>query len=99
MRIAVFSDTHGFTAPMVDAVSRFRPDAVFHLGDHDRDTEVLLRQFPEIPLYNVAGNCDLRKSCSVSFRRSRSTTSRATVTSPHWRRMCSRSRLVRSRPF
>ena len=58
MKIAVFSDTHGLTAPMVDAVSRFRPDAVFHLGDHDRDTEVLLRQFPEIPLYNVAGNCD-----------------------------------------
>ena len=58
MRIAVFSDTHGLTSPMADAVSRFRPDAVFHLGDHDRDTEVLLRQFPEIPLYNVAGNCD-----------------------------------------
>ena len=58
MRIAVFSDTHGYTAPMADAVARFRPDAVFHLGDHDRDTEVLLRQFPEIPLYNVAGNCD-----------------------------------------
>ena len=58
MRIAVFSDTHGYTAPMADAVARCRPDAVFHLGDHDRDTEVLLRQFPEIPLYNVAGNCD-----------------------------------------
>ena len=62
MRIAVFSDTHGLTSPMVDAVSRSRPDAVFHLGDHDRDTEVLLRQFPEIPLYNVAGNCDFSGS-------------------------------------
>ncbi len=59
MRIAVFSDTHGVTAPMLDAVSRFRPDAVVHLGDHDRDTAGLLSLFPEIPLYSVAGNCDL----------------------------------------
>ena len=58
MKIAVFSDTHGVTRPMADAVARCRPDAVFHLGDHDRDTAVLLRDFPEIPLYGVAGNCD-----------------------------------------
>ena len=58
MRIAVFSDTHGLTRPMVDAVTRCRPDAMIHLGDHDRDTAVLLRSFPEIPLHNVAGNCD-----------------------------------------
>ena len=58
MKIAVFSDTHGVTRPMLDAVSRCRPDAVFHLGDHDRDTVALLKRFPEIPLYNVAGNCD-----------------------------------------
>ena len=58
MKIAVFSDTHGVTDPMVDAVLRSRPDLIFHLGDHDRDTSVLLSRFPEIPLYNVAGNCD-----------------------------------------
>ena len=58
MKIAVFSDTHGVTEPMVDAVCRFRPDAVIHLGDHDRDTAPLLREFPEIPLYSVCGNCD-----------------------------------------
>ena len=58
MKIADFSDTHGVTRPMLDAVSRCRPDAVFHLGDHDRDTVALLKRFPEIPLYNVAGNCD-----------------------------------------
>ena len=58
MRVAVFSDTHGVTSPMVDAVTRFRPDAIIHLGDHDRDTSVLLSRFPEIPLYQVAGNCD-----------------------------------------
>ena len=58
MKIAVFSDTHGVTDPMLDAVLRSRPDMIFHLGDHDRDTSVLLSRFPEIPLYNVAGNCD-----------------------------------------
>ena len=59
MRIAVFSDTHSNTALMVETVRRIRPDAIIHLGDHDRDTEVLLREFPEIPLYSVCGNCDM----------------------------------------
>lgn len=58
MKVAVFSDTHGVTGPMVDAVSRCHPDALIHLGDHDRDTAVLLNRFPEILLYSVAGNCD-----------------------------------------
>ncbi|MCR5089007.1 MAG: YfcE family phosphodiesterase [Oscillospiraceae bacterium] len=58
LRIAVFSDTHGVTDPMTAAVRHFQPDVLIHLGDHDRDTGVLLNEFPEIPLYNVAGNCD-----------------------------------------
>lgn len=58
MKAAVFSDTHSNTALMVEAVRRSRPDCVIHLGDHDRDTEILRREFPEIPLYTVSGNCD-----------------------------------------
>lgn len=58
MKAAVFSDTHSNTALMVEAVRRCRPDCVIHLGDHDRDTDILRREFPEIPLYNVCGNCD-----------------------------------------
>ncbi len=58
MRVAVFSDTHGLTSPMTEAVKRCRPDVLIHLGDHERDTGVLLSGFPEIPLYSVAGNCD-----------------------------------------
>ena len=58
MKIAVFSDTHGNTARMAEAVRRCRPDALIHLGDLERDTEILRREFPEIPLYNVCGNCD-----------------------------------------
>ena len=58
MKVAVFSDTHTNTARMRDAVRRESPDAIIHLGDHDRDTLCLKEEFPEIPLYNVCGNCD-----------------------------------------
>ncbi len=58
MRVAVFSDTHGVTSPMVQAVLDIMPDALVHLGDYERDAEILLREFPDIPLYHVCGNCD-----------------------------------------
>ncbi|MBR0160334.1 MAG: metallophosphoesterase [Oscillospiraceae bacterium] len=67
MKVAVFSDTHGITSPMVEAVRRTRPDVLIHLGDHDRDTGVLLREFPEIPLYSVAGNCDFAALAPYTF--------------------------------
>lgn len=62
MKAAVFSDTHTNTALMVEAVRRSGPDLIIHLGDHDRDTEILRREFPEIPLYGVCGNCDFYPS-------------------------------------
>ena len=58
LHAAVFSDTHANTALMLEAVRRFRPDVIFHLGDHDRDADCLRESFPEIPLYTVCGNCD-----------------------------------------
>ena len=62
IKAAVFSDTHGSTALMVEAVRREQPDCVIHLGDYARDAEVLRREFPEIPLYSVCGNCDVAPS-------------------------------------
>lgn len=59
MKAAVFSDTHGFTGYMISAVRRCRPDVIIHLGDCERDAEVLRAEFPALPLYNVRGNCDL----------------------------------------
>ena len=59
MKATVFSDTHGNTALMVEAIRRVRPDVLIHLGDYERDTEILRREFPEIPLYSVCGNCDM----------------------------------------
>ena len=58
MRIAVFSDTHSNTGGMVRAVREEKPDAIIHLGDCIRDTRILQREFPDIPLYAVCGNCD-----------------------------------------
>ena len=58
LRIAVFSDTHGNTAPMLKAVRRERPDVLIHLGDHDRDAQLLRQALPDTPLYSVCGNCD-----------------------------------------
>ena len=59
MKAAVFSDSHGETSLMMEAVRRTRPDVIIHLGDHDRDAVELRHAFPEIPLYSVCGNCDL----------------------------------------
>ena len=59
MNAAVFSDTHGNTARMVAAVRRCRPDCVIHLGDYERDAAAIRREFPDIALYNVCGNCDM----------------------------------------
>ena len=59
MKAAVFSDSHGNTSLMEEAVRRTRPDVIIHLGDHDRDAVSLRQSFPEIPLYSVCGNCDM----------------------------------------
>ena len=58
MRIAVFSDTHGRVDGMLHAISAEHPDAVFHLGDCERDVRPIQRQFPSLLVYNVCGNCD-----------------------------------------
>ena len=37
MKIAVFSDTHGFSRGMENAVAEYEPDQIIHLGDGMRD--------------------------------------------------------------
>ena len=46
MRLAVFSDSHGRTELLPQAVRRTQPDIVVHLGDHLRDSLALQREFP-----------------------------------------------------
>ena len=66
MKAAVFSDTHTNIALCLEAVRRCRPDALIHLGDHDRDARAIAQEFPEIPMYSVCGNCDLAPTSPVS---------------------------------
>ena len=59
MKILVLSDSHGNLTNMELAVERTNPSLIFHLGDCWRDGERLHEQFPDIPLEQVPGNCDL----------------------------------------
>ena len=58
MKILVFSDSHGNTAFMEQAVLAEGPDHILHLGDVCSDARALARRFPSIPLDLVPGNCD-----------------------------------------
>ena len=69
MRLAVFSDTHGRSQLLAQCVRRVQPDILVHLGDYYRDSAVLSREFPSLPLYAVAGNCDFisREDGALTF--------------------------------
>ena len=58
MKILVFSDSHGMTSAMCDALLRHEPDAVLHLGDYTDDVQALRDFAPQIPVYAVRGNGD-----------------------------------------
>ena len=59
MDFLIFSDSHGNTRRMQEAINRqpAMPLAVFYLGDGFRDTQAL--DLHGAPLYAVKGNCDL----------------------------------------
>lgn len=59
MKILVFSDSHGNLSHMEAAVARTHPDRILHLGDGWRDAQALYAEFPDTPLDQVAGNCDI----------------------------------------
>ena len=62
MKIIVFSDSHRDIKPMMDVVEIMKPDMIIHLGDHIYDAVELERQFMNIPMEFVKGNCDLDSS-------------------------------------
>ncbi len=67
MKLVLFSDSHGNVANMADVVRLEHPDRVLHMGDLARDAEELARQFPDIPVTYVPGNCDGRlRICRTS---------------------------------
>ena len=58
MKVLVISDTHGNTNRAFTAYTRSEPvDIIIHLGDGSADADEL-REALDIPVINVAGNCD-----------------------------------------
>ncbi|MGB9080106.1 MAG: metallophosphoesterase [Desulfuromonadaceae bacterium] len=58
MKVLVISDTHGNANRAFRAHTLSEPvDAIIHLGDGAADAD-LLREALDIPVINVAGNCD-----------------------------------------
>lgn len=66
MKIAVFSDSHGSTAPIIAGIMAEKPDLLLFLGDGVRDLDKIKAQFPNIPLRAVQGNCDYDTNLPVS---------------------------------
>lgn len=58
MKILVLSDSHSSLQFMFDAAEAMKPDAIIHLGDYYDDGEALHAEYPDIPFYQVPGNCD-----------------------------------------
>ena len=62
MKILILSDSHGCVEAMETVVAREKPQAMVHLGDLWADGKQLGKLFPDIPLYQVAGNRGRTKS-------------------------------------
>ena len=58
MKIAVFSDSHGYSDNMIRVLQSTPFDMVIHLGDYIRDVQLIQKQFRTIPFEYVAGNGD-----------------------------------------
>ncbi len=59
MKALVISDTHGNVPLALKAHSLSEPvDIIFHLGDGSDDAD-LMRDLLDVPVINVAGNCDI----------------------------------------
>lgn len=64
MKLLILSDTHHSLHYARTVIQRIkdRMDMIVHLGDHDFDAVQLGKEFPDIPLHYVAGNCDFSSS-------------------------------------
>ena len=58
MKILVFSDSHRVLSFMRQCIDKISPDVILHLGDHYGDGESIHQEYPDIPFYQVPGNCD-----------------------------------------
>ena len=58
MKVLVLSDSHTRMEFMRLCTEKIQPDVLIHLGDHLEDARKLGREYPDIPLCAVPGNCD-----------------------------------------
>ena len=61
MKILVLSDSHSTLSFMRRCIDAVQPQAVIHLGDHYDDGTALAEEYPQIPFYQVPGNCDAHR--------------------------------------
>lgn len=67
MRILVFSDSHGSTYRMRDAIMNHpEADMIIHLGDGERDIEAVSGVIGSRKLVQVCGNCDFYSQLPVN---------------------------------
>ncbi len=58
MKIIVMSDSHGSFASLDRIFSDFYADCYIHLGDGERELDMIARKFPDKNIVHVKGNCD-----------------------------------------
>lgn len=58
MKLLILSDSHSALRFMFDCVEAVKPDVLIHLGDYADDGQALHQEFPNLPFYQVPGNCD-----------------------------------------
>ena len=66
MKIIVLSDSHGAVSKMETAIELEKPDCIIFLGDRVADFLLICDNYPGIPLFVVAGNCD-KTGCPTGF--------------------------------
>ncbi len=66
MKIAVISDSHGFSSKIEDVIFKETPDCVFFLGDCLKDLDNV---YTNIPIYSVCGNNDFGHQNIEDIRR------------------------------
>lgn len=58
MKLLILSDSHGSAENMKKVIHIENPDAVFFLGDGQRDIQEVEQTFPSLRIHAVRGNCD-----------------------------------------
>ena len=60
MRAIILSDSHGDVRACMRAIEAMSPcDMIIHLGDIQRDVDIIKKEYSDIPVFSVMGNNEL----------------------------------------